>query len=200
MARVAASVPGTPLAVVAAWLVVSTWYTVQGCLPTSVTVQPHSMASTVAAPDRAPPTRNTVPSRPRGRSRRCHQYSASHTPHSSISVPTPTIRSKDRWSSVGIGGRSPGGTVSQPVTRVCGENPTSSESTYGTLMPVPVTTWPWYQTPPIHSGTSRAVAGTYSIDANLTGWLLAMARAAVSPTPIWNGVAIAATTNGSRKP
>jgi hypothetical protein len=35
--------------------------------------------------------------------------------------------------------------------------------------------------------------------ANLTGWSAATARAAVSPTKIWNGVRIAAGTNPSRE-
>ena len=92
----------------------------------------------------------------------------------------------------------PGRQVSQPVTRVLGENPTSSESTSG--RPIPATTWPWYQMPAIHSVAPRVVRATYSIDANLTGCWLAMARAAVSPTAIWNGVTIAAMVNGTRKP
>jgi hypothetical protein len=48
--------------------------------------------------------------------------------------------------------------------------------------------------------TPRAVRGTYSIDANLTGCWLAMARAAVSPMAIWKGAAMAAIVNGIRKP
>jgi hypothetical protein len=36
--------------------------------------------------------------------------------------------------------------------------------------------------------------------ANFTGWSDAMARAAVSPTKIWNGVSTAAGTNPRAKP
>src|ERR1700761_6494587 len=188
MTSVAASVPVTPPAEVAAWLVSRTLYTVHGCRPTSVTTQPASMAVTDATPDSAPPARKVVLSRPPGSSRRRHHDHPSHEPHSSIRNPMTTIRSKDRWISVGIGGRNAGGTVDQPVTWLCGEKPTSSESTYGSGMPVPVTTCPWYQTPPSHSVTPREVYGTYSIAANLTGCWLAIARAAVSPIPIWDGV------------
>src|SRR5256885_10520723 len=137
MASVAPSVAGTP-AVVAAWLVVRTWYTVHGCRPTSVTTQPASIAATVATPDSAPPARNTVPRRPRGRSRRRHQHTASHTAHSSMAEPTPTIRSNDRWISVGIGGRSPGGTLDHPVTRGGRDKPPSNESGAGKAIPVPL--------------------------------------------------------------
>ena len=41
---------------------------------------------------------------------------------------------------------------------------------------------------------------TYSIDANFTGWSCAIARAAVSPTKIWNGVSTAAGTNAMANP
>ena len=41
---------------------------------------------------------------------------------------------------------------------------------------------------------------TYSMAANLTGWSLAIERAAVSPTKIWNGVRIAAGTNPMANP
>ncbi len=54
--------------------------------------------------------------------------------------------------------------------------------------------------PPIHSGTCREVRATYSIAANFTGWSCATARAAVSPTKIWNGVITAAGTNPIANP
>ncbi len=61
-------------------------------------------------------------------------------------------------------------------------------------------TWPWYQMPAIHSVAFRVVRATYSIDANLTGCWLAIARAAVSPTAIWTGVTTAAMLNGTPNP
>jgi hypothetical protein len=45
------------------------------------------------------------------------------------------MRSKHKWISHTTGGRSPGGTVSQPITRVAGLKPTSSESRLGILIP-----------------------------------------------------------------
>ena len=50
------------------------------------------------------------------------------------------------------------------------------------------------------SGTSLAVSGTSSMAANLTGWLMNTQRASESPTPIWMGMATAATVNAIRKP
>ena len=50
------------------------------------------------------------------------------------------------------------------------------------------------------SGTSLLVVGTSSIAANLTGWLLYTQRASESPTPIWIGVATAATLNAMMNP
>ena len=54
--------------------------------------------------------------------------------------------------------------------------------------------------PPMNSGWLGPVSVTYSIAANLAGWSSAIARAAVSPTNSWIGVAIAATVNGITKP
>ena len=50
------------------------------------------------------------------------------------------------------------------------------------------------------SGTSLDVSGTSSMAANLTGWLLYTQRASESPTPIWIGIATAATLNGMMNP
>ena len=47
----------------------------------------------------------------------------------------PTIRSKLRWMSVTSGGRCDAGTLSQPMTRVCGLNPTRIESNAGMEAP-----------------------------------------------------------------
>ena len=44
------------------------------------------------------------------------------------------------------------------------------------------------------------VCATYSMAANFTGWSCAIARAAVSPTKIWNGVSTAAGTNPMANP
>ena len=52
----------------------------------------------------------------------------------------------------------------------------------------------------MYSVWSGPLSYTHSIAANLAGWSSAIARAAVSPTKSWIGVAIAATTNGIRKP
>ena len=52
----------------------------------------------------------------------------------------------------------------------------------------------------MYSGWSARSSVTYSIAANLAGWSSAIARAAVSPTKSWIGVAIAATVNGIAKP
>ena len=52
----------------------------------------------------------------------------------------------------------------------------------------------------MYSVTSECVVCTHSIAANLIGWSLAIARAAVSPTMNWIGVAIAATVSGISRP
>ena len=51
------------------------------------------------------------------------------------------------------------------------------------------------------SGTSLAPCpGTSSIAANFSGWLLYTQRASESPTPIWIGMATAATLKAITKP
>ena len=45
------------------------------------------------------------------------------------------MASKHRWISHTTGGLSAAGTLSHPMTRVLGRKPTSSESTYGILIP-----------------------------------------------------------------
>ena len=52
----------------------------------------------------------------------------------------------------------------------------------------------------MYSVTSVDVCCTHSIAANLTGWSLAIARAAVSPTANWIGVAMQATVSGISSP
>src|SRR5580693_4431328 len=92
----------TPPLRVAAAAVVCSWYTTHGWRPTSVTTQPHSMATIAARPLTAPSSQN---SRCDG-SRRCrhHAYSA-HSPASNSKNPRPTMASKHRWISHTTGGR-----------------------------------------------------------------------------------------------
>ena len=52
----------------------------------------------------------------------------------------------------------------------------------------------------MYSVTSVEVWVTHSIAANLIGWSFAIARAAVSPTANWIGVAIEATVSGISRP
>ncbi len=52
----------------------------------------------------------------------------------------------------------------------------------------------------MYSVTSVEVFCTHSIPANFTGWSLAIARAAVSPTANWIGVAMQATVSGMSSP
>ena len=52
----------------------------------------------------------------------------------------------------------------------------------------------------MYSVTSVEVVCTHSIAANLIGWSLAIARAAVSPTANWIGVAMHATVSGISSP
>ena len=108
------------------------------------------------------------------------------------------MMSKAQWSIVFAGGRSSGGTESSPMTLVSVLKPTSHESRPG--MPMPPLTPSAVQRPPMYSVTCVAVFWTHSIAANLTGWSLAIARAAVSPTPNWIGVTIAATVSGISRP
>ena len=103
----------TPPLAVAAAAVVCSRYTTHGCRPTSVTTQPHSMATTAATPLTAPAAQN---SRCRGSRRRRHHSNSAHSPSSSSRVPSPTMTSKHKWMSHTAGGRSAGGTVSQPAT------------------------------------------------------------------------------------
>src|SRR6476469_2087949 len=52
----------------------------------------------------------------------------------------------------------------------------------------------------MYSVTSVEVFWTHSMPANFTGWSLAIARAAESPTMNWIGVAMQATVNGISSP
>ena len=54
--------------------------------------------------------------------------------------------------------------------------------------------------PPSDSGTAVPVLNSPSIAASLTGWFSATMLAIQSPTPIWIGVAIAATVSGMSSP
>ena len=105
-------------------------------------------------------------------------------------MPIPTIVSNDRWSIVWPAAGPPRRTVSSPITSVSVLKPTRNESSPG--IPIPPLTPSSVQMPPRYSVTSRWVCCTHSIAANLIGWSLAIARAAVSPTANWIGVRIAA--------
>ena len=72
-------------------LVRMTPYTIHGWRPTSVVVQPASMAIAAPTPARLAARRNHGE---RGRSRRRHQASSAQAPSSTSAVPMPTIRSK----------------------------------------------------------------------------------------------------------
>ena len=52
----------------------------------------------------------------------------------------------------------------------------------------------------MYSVTCVEVVCTHSIAANLIGWSFAIARAAVSPTANWIGVAMHATVSGISSP
>jgi hypothetical protein len=52
----------------------------------------------------------------------------------------------------------------------------------------------------MYSVTSVDVFWTHSMPANLIGWCSAIARAALSPTTNWIGVAMHATVNGISSP
>jgi hypothetical protein len=110
----------------------------------------------------------------------------------------PTMVSKDQCSRVFMGGRSSGGTESSPITCVLVLHPTRNESNPGISMP-PFTPSAVHL-PKMYSGTWVEVVCTHSMAANLTGWSLAIARAAVSPTANWIGVAMQATVSGIRSP
>ena len=84
------------------------------------------------------------------------------------------------------------------MTLVSVLKPTSQESRPG--IPMPPLTPLDVQRPKMYSVTSVWVFCTHSIAANLTGWSLAIARAAVSPTASWIGVAIAASVSGISRP
>ncbi len=105
----------------------STPYTIQGCRPTSVVIQPASVAITAAAPETATARRNQ---RLAGRSRRRHQDQASQAPRASRPKPMPTMVSKARCT-ISTGGWSAAGTASSPVTRPDGFRCSSSDSPSG---------------------------------------------------------------------
>src|SRR3954465_8912371 len=83
------------------------------------------MATTDAAPASAAGTRNHRVART---SRRNFHTHACQAPRTTSRVPMATMPSNDRWIRFGSGGRSSGGTLSQPVTSVSGEKPTRIES------------------------------------------------------------------------
>ena len=128
----AVRVPMTPPLVVAAWAVVMSWYTTHGWRPTSVTIQPHSIATSAAGPQSTASHQNQVCVGRPWRRRRTHR---AHSPASSSRNASPTMASKDRWIRVSAGGRKAGATESSPVTRVEGLKPTRSESAYGIRRP-----------------------------------------------------------------
>ncbi len=122
----------TPLAPVIASSVRMIPWTIHGWRPTSVTIQPASMAMIASTPETATMRRNhTV----WGKSRFRHQEIPSQIPRRIIPVPIPTIASKDRCRSVFAGGRSSAGTESSPITSVSVLKPTRNESSPGIPMP-----------------------------------------------------------------
>jgi hypothetical protein len=110
---------------------------------------------------------------------------AIHSPSARNAEQIPTMASNAQCSSVFAGGRSSGGTESSPITCVSRLKPTRNESRPG--MPIPPLTPSGVQRPPRYSVTSVDVFCTHSMAANLTGWSLAIARAALSPTANWIG-------------
>ena len=97
-----------------------------------MTIQPHSIAITVATPETATARRNHFVC---GKSRLRHHAMPSHSPRTISIVPIPTIVSNAQWSIVLAGGRSSGGTVSRPITSVSVLQPTRKESKPGMPMP-----------------------------------------------------------------
>ena len=97
-----------------------------------MTTHPASIAATAATPLRADGTRNHGVTSSR---RWNHHHQPCHAASASRKKPRPTIRSKLRWMSVSSGGRCDGGTLSQPMTLVCGLNPTKIESNAGMEAP-----------------------------------------------------------------
>ncbi len=185
----------TPLAPVIASSVRMIPWTIHGWRPTSVTIQPASMAMIASTPETATMRRNhTV----WGKSRFRHQEIPNQSPRKIIPVPIPTIASKARCRSVFAGGRSSSGTESSPITSVSVLQPTRNESSPG--IPIPNLTPSSVQIPPMYSVTCVSVSSTHSIAANLIGWCSAISRAAVSPTKNWIGARIEATVSGISSP
>ncbi len=138
-----------------------------------------------------------------GMSRRNSQVPPHQSAIRNSSVPSPIMTSHARctvltWLTVGIasGGNEsrPWMTVSRPVLGF-----DSHEASPGIGIP-PLTVPSSCKRPRIVSGTSLEVSATSSMAANFIGWLLKTQRANESPTPIWNGIAIAATVNGMINP
>ena len=92
------------------------------------------------------------------------------------------------------GGRSSAGMSSRPVTSVSVLKPTRNESRSG--IGIAPLTPSLVQIPPTYSVWSVPVSWMHSMPANLAGWWSATARAAVSPTKSWIGVAISAIVSG----
>src|SRR3954451_18856411 len=128
----ATNVTHTPLAFVTASLVRRIPLTTHGCRPTSVTIHPHSSATTAETPETATARRNHLVL---GMSRFRHQTNASQAPSAMSAVQIPIIVSKAQCSIVLAGGRSSFGTESRPVTLVSVLHPTRNESKPG--MPIP---------------------------------------------------------------
>ena len=97
-----------------------------------MTTHPASIAATAATPLTADGTRNHGVTSSR---RWNHHHQPCHAASANRKKPMPTIRSKLRWMSVTSGGRCDGGTLSQPMTLVCGLNPTKIESNAGMAAP-----------------------------------------------------------------
>ena len=158
------------------------------------------MQMTARTPEAAAARRNHLLA---GILRRNIQLAPYHTDSRNSSVPRPTMTSQARWTMLTwrTVGRSSAGTVSSPCTTVARPvlGSDSHEASPGMGMP-PLTVPSSLSRPSSVSGTSLLVVGTSSIAANLTGWLVYTQRASASPTPIWIGVATAATLNAMTNP
>ena len=120
------------------------------------------------------------------------------------SVPRPTMTSQARWTTLTseIVGRSPAGTLSRPCTTVAvpvlGSD--SHEARPGIGIP-PATVPSEFEVAEQRLGdVARRSAAPARSRRTSSGWSLYTHRASASPTPIWIGVAIAATVKAMTNP
>jgi hypothetical protein len=139
-----------------------TSYTIHGCRPTSVVIQPAISATTDSGPA-ATTAHSTGRGRPRRRNRR-YRYTR---PSSASRVPMPTIVWKENRTTL-TGGWSASGTMFSPLTVAFGLWNASSDSSRGISTPQ-TTACPLYQ-PSRCSAAPRVVVARPSIAASFTGW------------------------------